>query len=315
MLDITSYVSTIFKVPPFKACNLNTNNYTTINIKQTMKSSTNGPQFLLSQGKATCVTAFFSFKVFLNTNKRTYFNSSKVRLPSVPIFPESQHRNIVSMAKHTAQATNKVNLLSSAFLSLVRKLERRAISSFHALAESNKTMSRGDTILPLVDKVNRRLSNQEKRSKIFPTPSSSRPAKQGDSLESTDRVQFPVKRFFYNKKNIATISVLSTRNNTLLTLSGHRGRVLKGGWASAGGLGFKNSRKSTTYAAQAAAKQLALKAKRQGIRAANLKLQGMGRAKGAVVRTLQKSSIKILVIRECTPAVHNGCRRAKKRRI
>lgn len=115
------------------------------------------------------------------------------------------------------------------------------------------------------------------------------------------------------KTRIYTISVHSSRNNTLLTLSGDR--VVKGGWTSAGKVGFKNCRKSTTYASQAAAKRLALTARQLGIRAIKLKLYGTGHAKGAVVRTLQQSSLRVCIIQECTPAVHNGCRPAKSRRV
>jgi len=169
-------------------------------------------------------------------------------------------------------------------------------------------------ILPMVDKINGRLCQQEKQSRLLPTPKSIRPlTKKVKPVTS----QFEKKRktLTYNKSHIATLSIQSTRNNTLLTLSGNSGKVLKGGWVSAGSLGFKNSRKSTAYASQAAAKSLALRAKRLGIRALHLRLQGTGRAKGAVVRTLRKSSLKVLVIRECTAALHNGCRRPKKRRI
>ena len=163
-------------------------------------------------------------------------------------------------------------------------------------------------VLPIVEKVNRRLERQAEQKNLYPTPKSSRPA---NTMEN----KFNRKKFFYNKSHIATLSIQSSRNNTLLTLSGNRGFLLKGGWASAGSLGFKNSRKSTTYASQAAAKSLALRAKQLGVRALHLKLQGTGRAKGAVVRTLRKSSLRILVIRECTPRLHNGCRSPKKRRI
>ena len=166
----------------------------------------------------------------------------------------------------------------------------------------------------LVDKINRRLSSQEKKANLLPTPDSLRLSANSFSKAKSVK-KITRKRFFYNKKHIATISVHSSRNNTLLTLSGGQNKTLKQGWASAGRLGFKNSRKSTTYAAQGAAKSLALRAKQQGIRALHLKLHGSGRAKGAVVRTLQQSSLKVLLIRECTPAVHNGCRRPKIRRI
>lgn len=164
-------------------------------------------------------------------------------------------------------------------------------------------------VMPLVDKLNKRLYNQEKQLERFPIPTTIRPV-----ISKTYSVKNKAGRTF-SKKHIATLSVLSSRNNTLLTLSGGGGRVLKSGWASAGSVGFKNSRKSSTYASQAAAKSLLLRAKQQGIRALHIKLLGTGRAEGAVVRTLQQSSLKIWAIKECTSAVHNGCRRPKIRRI
>ena len=248
----------------------------------------------------------------------THFLGCGVSCP----FPESQQGKTASQSKQQARArgvdardtTNRPNKSTLDFLPLPPKQEKKALSLVNALTGQSAVLPKAETILPLVDKVNRRLSLQEKRSKLFATPAASRPVTDPD-FQIGRSVEHSRKRLFYNKKNIATISVLSTRNNTLLTLSGTRGRVLKTGWASAGSLGFKNSRKSTTYAAQAAAKQLALKAKRQGIKALHLKLRGMGRAKGAVVRTLQKCFLRILVIREHTPMVHNGCRCPKKRRI
>lgn len=285
------------------------------------RSNVNCPQFLSSLGQPVCkshISAFFALRQSLYGNKLSRFVGSRV----MPPFPESQHRKVVSQSKQKSKVRgvqkrdniNTANKWTQDFLSLPPKQQNRALSLVSASAEQSQMAHEPETILPLVEKVNRRLSVQERRSKLFPTPAASRPVIAQDS-QTGRPAEFSQKRFFYNKKNIATISVLSTRNNTLLTLSGTRGSVLKAGWASAGSLGFKNSRKSTTYAAQAAAKQLALKAKRQGIRGLHLRLRGMGRAKGAVVRTLQKCSLRILVIRESTPTVHNGCRCPKKRRI
>ena len=285
------------------------------------KSNINCPQFLLNLSqpvRKSHISAAFTLRQSLNTNKLTHSIGSRVSFP----FTESQHRKLVSLSKGESKVrrvqgrdnTNTANKWTLDFLFLPPKQEKKAVNLVNASAEQSGMLPKAETILPLVEKVNRRLSIQEKRPRLFPTPAASRPVIQ-QNPQTGRLTEFSQKRFFYNKKNIATISVASTRNNTLLTLSGTGGRVLKGGWASAGSLGFKNSRKSTTYAAQAAAKQLALKAKRQGVRALHLKLQGMGRAKGAVVRTLQKCSLRILVIRESTPTVHNGCRCPKKRRI
>ena len=223
---------------------------------------------------------------------------------------------ITTKQQSKSVAIHSRNYLSDTFLPLPNMQKAESING---LKTALQPKIRVETILPVVEKVNRRLEKQDERSKLYPTPKSSRPVKvklsQAMSKLTNLRNKSSRKKFFYNKSHIATLSIQSSRNNTLLTLSGHGGRLLKGGWVSAGSLGFKNSRKSTTYASQAAAKSLALRAKQLGVRALHLKLQGTGRAKGAVVRTLRKSSLRILVIRECTPTLHNGCRSPKKRRI
>ena len=242
------------------------------------------------------------------SRKCTYFtcgNTALLRFKPLVAFPKSQSRKVVTSSKTRMTVRNTAQLYNKARISQATQV---ANDLRPYLPAPDKI------ILSLVGRVNHRLSQQSSRPKLLPTPSSSRQLRL--PLETKVAApQFPRKRFFYKKKKIATLNILSTLNNTLLTLSGFRGRVLKGGWASAGSQGFKNSRKSSTYAAQAAAKQLALRARKLGIRALYLKARGMGRAKGVVVRTLQKSSLRILVIRECTPIVHNGCRPAKKRRI
>ena len=261
-------------------------------------------------------------------------------LGQLPLTDKRNHANLLSYAVATkprfvtySQSTQKPfsntlkkGAIKSKTSSCGKNLETYLADSFSSfpllkncapvfcLETAYDSTSKLSPILPLVDKINGRLCQQEKQSRLFPTPESQRPLTKKDK-PGTSQFEKKRKTLFYNKSHIATLSIQSTRNNTLLTLSGSRGKVLKGGWVSAGSLGFKNSRKSTAYASQAAAKSLALRARRLGIRALHLKLQGTGRAKGAVVRTLRKSSLKVLVIRECTAALHNGCRRPKKRRI
>ena len=109
------------------------------------------------------------------------------------------------------------------------------------------------------------------------------------------------------------ISILSTKNNTIITLSDLEGNTKF--WTSAGALGFKNSRKSTTYAAQAAAEQVSLKAFNLGFHSVILKVKGLGYGKETCLRTFFKSRLSVTKIIEQTPIAHNGCRPAKKRRI
>ena len=114
-----------------------------------------------------------------------------------------------------------------------------------------------------------------------------------------------------NQKGI--IYILSTKNNTIITLTDLEGNSKFA--TSAGSLGFKNSRKSTTYAAQAAAEQVALKAFTLGFHSVEVKLKGVGYGKESSLRSLFKSRLLITKISEQTPVSHNGCRQPKKRRI
>ncbi len=192
------------------------------------------------------------------------------------------------------------------------KASLRVPNIHHAKNGSTET-----TLVPLIKKTNRRLALQEKISGAFSAHSMGKRVRQDKIKNVPVKGYNPTQKKNTNKAraSIGIVSVYSSRNNTLLTLSKSKGRVVKGGWASAGSVGFKNSRKSSTYASQAAAKSIALLAKKLRIYYLHVKLNGMGRAKGAVVRVLQQSSLKILAIRECTPMVHNGCRPPKIRRI
>lgn len=109
------------------------------------------------------------------------------------------------------------------------------------------------------------------------------------------------------------IHILSTKNNTILTLTDLQGNTKVS--ISAGTLGFKNSRKSTTYAAQAAAEELAEKALILGYSTVRISLKGLGYGKESCIRALYKSKLMITEICETTPIAHNGTRSAKKRRI
>lgn len=109
------------------------------------------------------------------------------------------------------------------------------------------------------------------------------------------------------------IYIFSTKNNTILTLTDLNGNTKF--WSSAGSIGFKNSRKSTTYAAQAAAEQIATKALNSGILSVDVYIKGLGYGKESSIRALYKSNLVITRIIEKTTTPHNGCRAPKKRRV
>ena len=117
------------------------------------------------------------------------------------------------------------------------------------------------------------------------------------------------------KKHVETgaAHIRSTFNNTIVTITDSNGNTIS--WASAGGLGFKGSRKSTPFAAQMAAEQAAKVAIEHGMRSADVFVKGPGAGREAAIRTLQAAGIEVSSIKDVTPIPHNGCRPPKRRRI
>ncbi len=117
------------------------------------------------------------------------------------------------------------------------------------------------------------------------------------------------------KKNVQSgiVHIQSTFNNTLITITDVAGNSLC--WSTAGGQGFKGSRKSTPFAAQVAAEECAKKAMEHGIRQLSIHVKGPGSGRESAVRALQAQGIKITLIRDVTPVPHNGCRPPKRRRV
>ena len=109
------------------------------------------------------------------------------------------------------------------------------------------------------------------------------------------------------------IFVQSSFNNTIVTITDSNGNTIA--WASAGGLGFKGSRKSTPFAAQMAAEQAAKVAIDQGMRSADVFVKGPGAGREAAIRALQAAGIEVSSIKDVTPIPHNGCRPPKRRRV
>ena len=115
------------------------------------------------------------------------------------------------------------------------------------------------------------------------------------------------------KGTLGKLYVSSTKNNTILTLIDINGNTK--GWSCSGSLGFKNARKSTTYAAQAAAESMVKKAKILGYTHLRLLVKGLGRGKQSCLRALSKSGLKIISLEDQTGIPYNGCRASKKRRV
>ncbi len=107
--------------------------------------------------------------------------------------------------------------------------------------------------------------------------------------------------------------IQSTFNNTVITITDMGGNALA--WASAGGQGFRGSRKGTPFAAQTAAEQVARKVIDQGMRKVDVLVKGPGSGREAAIRALQSSGLEISMIRDVTPIPHNGPRPPKRRRV
>jgi small subunit ribosomal protein S11 len=108
--------------------------------------------------------------------------------------------------------------------------------------------------------------------------------------------------------------VQATYNNTIISLTDMQGNVIS--WASAGGEGFKGSRKSTPYAAQMAAKTAAQRAMDSaGLQTIEVFVKGPGIGREAALRSLFQSGLNVTKIKDITPVPHNGCRSKKRRRV
>ena len=117
------------------------------------------------------------------------------------------------------------------------------------------------------------------------------------------------------KKNITSgvAHVNATFNNTKITITDVQGNTIA--WASAGGEGFKGSRKSTPYAAQLAAESAGRKAQEHGMKTLEVNIKGPGSGRESALRALQAVGFTITAIRDVTPIPHNGCRPPKRRRV
>ena len=117
------------------------------------------------------------------------------------------------------------------------------------------------------------------------------------------------------KKNIerGAAHIQSTFNNTIVTITDVRGNALS--WASAGGLGFRGSRKSTPFAAQSAAETAAKAAMEHGLKTVEVFVKGPGSGREAAIRALQAAGLEVTTLKDVTPVPHNGCRPPKRRRV
>ena len=118
-----------------------------------------------------------------------------------------------------------------------------------------------------------------------------------------------------NRKNIdkGDAHIHSSSNNTIVTITDTKGNTIS--WGSAGGLGFKGSRKSTPFAAGEVAETAAKTAMEHGLKTVEVYVKGPGAGREAAIRALQSAGLELSSIKDVTPIPHNGCRPPKRRRV
>ncbi|WP_339863067.1 30S ribosomal protein S11 [Thalassospira alkalitolerans] len=117
------------------------------------------------------------------------------------------------------------------------------------------------------------------------------------------------------RKNITNgiAHVNATFNNTMITITDVQGNTIA--WSTAGGMGFRGSRKSTPYAAQMAAEDAGKKAAEHGMKTLEVQVKGPGSGRESALRALQAVGFTVTSIKDVTPIPHNGCRPRKRRRV
>jgi small subunit ribosomal protein S11 len=146
-------------------------------------------------------------------------------------------------------------------------------------------------------------------------PAAAAPAASENLSLSADNIEKPKIVKAKGSKNVHSgiAHVLSTFNNTIVTITDMKGNVI--GWSSAGKVGFKGSRKSTAYAAQMVAQDASRQAMGHGLKEVEVLVKGPGAGRESAVRALQAIGLDLTVIRDVTPVPHNGCRPPKQRRV
>jgi small subunit ribosomal protein S11 len=136
-----------------------------------------------------------------------------------------------------------------------------------------------------------------------------------EAKKETAAPEAAVKRVKKGKRAVSNGNayVLSTFNNTIVTMTDSMGNAVC--WASAGGKGFRGSRKNTPFAAQVAAEDAARKAFEVGMRSVQVFVSGPGAGRESALRAIASAGIRVTYIEDVTPIPHNGCRPPKRRRV
>jgi small subunit ribosomal protein S11 len=140
-----------------------------------------------------------------------------------------------------------------------------------------------------------------------------------ETIKEQEKIDKAVGKEVKVKSTVAGIQggkvyIFSSYNNTILTLTNSRGQVLA--WKSAGSVGFKGTKKSTSFAASRVAETIANICKKMGIvDKIEVLVKGIGAGRESAVRTLITQGLNVVSIKDVTPIPHNGCRPKKVRRV
>jgi small subunit ribosomal protein S11 len=146
-----------------------------------------------------------------------------------------------------------------------------------------------------------------------------KPAADAAAAATPDGAKAPTKKKTFKKRGEKRIvhhgfaHIQASFNNTIVTITDADGQVIA--WSSAGGIGFKGSRKGTPFAATQAAIAAGNAAKAYGLRSLEVRVKGPGAGRESAIRALQTVGIDVKSIRDVTPIPHNGCRPPKRRRV
>jgi len=134
--------------------------------------------------------------------------------------------------------------------------------------------------------------------------------KEGEKIESKTKKEV---KEGSRKIQEGKVYIYSSYNNTIITLTDAKGDVL--GWASAGNIGFKGTKKATPFAASKVAEAICQMAQKIGVERVDVLVRGIGSGRDSAIRSIAARGLDILSIKDLTPIPHNGCRPAKARRV
>jgi len=141
---------------------------------------------------------------------------------------------------------------------------------------------------------------------------------QEEAIKDQEKVEQKVGKEAKVKSPVARVKdgkiyISSSYNNTILTLTNSKGQVLA--WKSAGSVGFKGTKKATSFASSKVAETLANICKKIGVEKVEVLVRGIGAGRESAVRTLVTQGLNVVSIKDITPIPHNGCRPKKTRRV